>query len=126
MSLERKPSNTGTLASVVSDTTTVAPGPSTKPPGFFKRKLNNKLGIPIQSDIDTLVAEGFGEDAVRSTLKYSNGDVDYSRRLLIHERDHATTRDESCFICRVGGTKNLRKANQKGQTTISLTGMAYG
>ncbi|WOO85686.1 uncharacterized protein LOC62_07G009182 [Vanrija pseudolonga] len=126
MSLERAPSNTGTLASVVSNTTTVAPGPSTKPPGFFKRKLNNKLGIPLQTDVDTLVAEGFGEDAVRNALKYSHGDVDYSHRLLVHERDHTTTPDQGCFICRVGGVKNLRKANQKGTTTMSLTGMAYG
>ncbi|KAL1405335.1 hypothetical protein Q8F55_008964 [Vanrija albida] len=126
MPLDRTHSNTGTLQSVVSDSSTVAPRPSASAkPGFFKRKLNNVLGVPNPDAVDSLVLEGFGEDAVRDALKYCKGDVGFARRIVVHERDH-TACDESCFICRAGGLKGLRKSNEKGTTGTSLTGMAYG
>lgn len=122
MLFQRKPSDTTTLHSVVSDASTLAPGQSANP-GFFKRKLYHALSIPLQSNVDTLVSEGFGEDAVRAALKYGDGSVEFPRRVLVHERDH-TIPLKSCTICRAGGIENLRKSN--GIRSTTLTGMKNG
>lgn len=128
MSLERTPSNTTTLYSTTSRTSTIVPAPTAerrllhevtgdRPPvhdssASRRRSLEPKLGKGVtQAKVDELVAAGFQQGQVVSTLHASKGDMAKARLVLTHSRDHLGAPDEQCSLC---GYKPKKKGRFMG------------
>ncbi|WOO85685.1 uncharacterized protein LOC62_07G009181 [Vanrija pseudolonga] len=139
MSLERTPSNTTTLYSTTSRTSTIVPAhgqpadrrplheaTGDRPPvhdtsADTRRSLEApKLGKGVtQAKIDELVAAGFQQGQVLSTLHASKGDMTKARLVLTHGRDHLGAPDEQCTLCGY-------KPKKKGRFMGALDGIMIG
>lgn len=117
MSLARTPSNSTTLTAV-SQATTLVPERRESASAPAQRtgigaKLKKAFGGGSDDAVALLVGEGFDEASARAAVKTTAGDAAFARRMLVHQRDHASApTPKTCFLCRPGGD-GAAKANTR-------------